>query len=83
MAWNFYYFTHILKDDSWKLINVTINYGNATIDYGNLQKLVQYKNDGENLPRLRDFTDWNLKYEPWNLSESWNMGPHLSIFEIS
>ena len=40
------------------------------------------ENYGENLPKVRDFTDWNLKYEPWNLSESLNMGPHLSIFEI-
>ena len=37
-----YYFTHILKDESWKSINVTVDYGNLTINYGNLQKLVYY-----------------------------------------
>ena len=56
-----------MKDESWTSINVTIDYGIVTMDYGKLQS----------------FVDWNLKYEPWNLSESWNMGPHLSVFEIS
>ena len=30
-------------------------------------------------PKLRDFMNWNLKYEPWNLSVSWKMGPHLKF----
>jgi len=67
--------------ERWKLDinNVMINYGYVTADYGNLQKLVYHL---KLRSKLQDFTDWNLKYESWNLSESWNMGPYLSIFEI-
>ena len=31
-----------LKDESWISINVTIDYGNVTINYENLQKLVHH-----------------------------------------
>ena len=42
MAWKFYYFTHILKDESWTSLNVMIDYENVTTDYVNLQKPVKH-----------------------------------------
>jgi len=33
--------------------------------------------------KLQDFTDCsNLKYEPWNISERWTMGPHLLSLKV-
>jgi len=60
MVWKSYYFTHFLKDESWKLISVTI-------DYGNLWKLVKRLKLHKICLNYKIFIDWNLNiYEPRN-----------------
>ena len=67
MAWKFYYFTHILKDESWTSINVMIDYGNVTIDYGKITEISL---------ALKITDKICINYEILQ-TEIWNMSPEI------